>query len=270
MKDLKGKLITLVSKQGLGPHIGLWGKPEVCLFHPSSMWIKKITQSRKRSIMHAQNLWSLSCSSLTFWSLKSTLPLTFLKFYCSVDFLWLVLPKGAVCCQSWAGTERFWEGEKHCTTVAHLFTSAGCEAGSSHQSRTLLFLRNACTWRQRSSSGVPQGKEMLLWITPENGMSGPTSQLEGKHCAMGLGGPLVDEENLTVHEPTSRIYVCVKAGWGIQGLCSTPPRKGKPQKETEMKRKQVNKCGFTETEEQFILSTASENLENIWKSQKTS
>lgn len=56
----------------------------------------------------------------------------------------------------------------------------------------------------------------------------------------------------------------------VQGLCPTPPRKGKPQKKTEMKRKQVNKCGFTETEEQFILSTASENLENIWKSQKTS
>lgn len=48
------------------------------------------------------------------------------------------------------------------------------------------------------------------------------------------------------------------------------PKKGKRQKEMEMKRKQVNKCGFTETEGQFILSTASKNLENIWKSQKTS
>lgn len=50
----------------------------------------------------------------------------------------------------------------------------------------------------------------------------------------------------------------------------SPQTREKTQKEIERKMKQINKCGFTESEGQLILSTASKNLENIWKSQKTS
>lgn len=81
----------------------------------------------------------------------------------------------------------------------------------------------------------------------------------------------VGEQNLMLYEAASVNSVYIIAGQRCK-LCAFffPLKKGKPQKETEMKRKQVNKCGFTETEGQFILSTASKNLENIWKSQKTS
>lgn len=81
--------------------------------------------------------------------------------------------------------------------------------------------------------------------------------------------PLVDEENLMVYETALVNFVYIMTGWRVYAFFS-PPKKGKSQKEIETKRKQVNKCGFKETEGQFILSTASKNLENIWKSQKTS
>lgn len=80
----------------------------------------------------------------------------------------------------------------------------------------------------------------------------------------------MDEENLMVYETASLKCVYIMAGRRCRVYDCFCPKKGKPQKETETERKQVNKCGFTETEGQFILSTASTNLENIWKSQKTS
>lgn len=116
---------------------------------------------------------------------------------------------------------RFWEGEKHCTTIAHLFTSAGCEAGSSHHARTLSILRNACTWRQRSSSGVAQGPEVLSWITPENGMGGPSCQPEEAAVHWDLGW--VKKTSRFMSQPQGFMFVARLAE--AQGLCSTPQEK---------------------------------------------
>lgn len=133
-------------------------------------------QSRKHSIMHVQKLCNLSCSSLSFFGLWSPLSLS-LNFIVACFFV-IGSPKWS--CQFWAGTERFWEGEKHCTTVTHLFTLLGA--------RQVGLLRNARIWRQRSSSEVPQGKEALLWIIPEIGMGGPTHHRRGKQLCTGTGG----------------------------------------------------------------------------------
>lgn len=51
------------------------------------------------------------------------------------------------------------------------------------------------------------------------------------------------------------------------GVVLPPPKEHHRNRDEKEISKQM---WFSETEEQFILSTASKNLENIWKSQKTS
>lgn len=86
---------------------------------------------------------------------------------------------------------------------------------------------------------------------------------------VGHGWPLIGEENLMVHIPTWVIYLYAKTEWRCRGCAlSTPSRNTIERNRNE---KEISKqMWFSETEEQFILSTASKNLENIWKSQKTS
>lgn len=129
-------------------------------------------------------------------------------------------------CQSWAGTERFWEGEKHCTTVTHLFTLLGArQVGLTKPEHS-------------SSSEMPASEDRglhLEYLREKRRCYGlflrlawgdPPIIAGGSSCALGLGGPPEDEENLTVHEPSSGIYVCVNAGWGT-GVVPHPSKKRK-------------------------------------------
>lgn len=212
-----------------------------------------------------------------FQSLKSPVLLTFLKCYFTVITVFVMRDLFSQMELFAIGPVRLWEREKGlwltCSNPLHTW--------SDNYDQTGRFFLKTFHSRQKKSSPAGKCRKEPRWQFIPEFILGCAAQF------LTLGRAVV--EHIPAHEGgkcalhkcrLAKFYglwgsfgeLCLYYGWAkVQALCFFFfPKKGKPQKETEMKRKQVNKCGFTETEGQFILSTASKNLENIWKSQKTS
>lgn len=104
----------------------------------------------------------------------------------------------------------------NCHSPVH---TAGCKAGRSPQKcphlKTEVFI-----W---STSGKRGAVMDYSWDWHGGD---PPIIAGGSSCALGLRGRPEDEEKLTVHEPSSGIYVCVNAGWGT-GVVPHPSKKRK-------------------------------------------
>lgn len=214
-----------------------------------------------------------------FQSLKSPVLLTFLKCYFTVITVFVMRDLFSQMELFTISPVRFWEREKGlwltCSNPLHTWSDNSDQTGR-------FFLKIFHSRRKKSS---PAGKHRKK----------PRSQFISEFilgCAarpLTLGQAVVEHimpvREASVHCKCAQMWISkilrfmrwlqwtvfvLWLGKGASFVLFFSPKKGKPQKEMEMKRKQVNKCGFTETEGQFILSTASKNLENIWKSQKTS